>query len=347
MGENIELIVRGIILESVLVSVIMANYKTKIEYLREAIESILNQTYSNFELIIVDDCSQDESLTYIQSLKDPRVRVYVNETNSGPAVTRNKGFLEARGKYIAIMDSDDISMPTRLEKQVAYMENNPDVIVCGTWFEKFGVENKTRKPIIDDFEMYRCQLLFSDTPITLCSPSAMIRKSMLDDNSIRYDETLLKTEDYGLWVACSKVARFYIIKDVLIKYRTHVNQTSIIDKSEQCEYANLISRRQLQDLGIEFIEEEKRWRYDIVPSYRDYLHFYQWIIQLERANTAYGIYNQDAFKRYLEIKLSNAIKRLSSLDKIKILFGSNARSVKLFIRLTKSMFDRRIKKQRV
>ena len=134
-------------MDSILVSVIMANYKTKIEYLQEAIDSILNQTYRNFELIIIDDCSQDESVDYIKSINDNRVRLLINDKNSGPAVTRNRGLEVAKGKYIAIMDSDDISMPTRLEKQVAYMEMNPDVFVCGTWFEKFGVENKIRKPV--------------------------------------------------------------------------------------------------------------------------------------------------------------------------------------------------------
>ena len=148
-------------MDSVLVSVIMANYKTKIEYLQEAINSILSQTYTNFELLVIDDCSQDGSVDYIKSIKDDRIKIFINENNRGPAVTRNRGLEEAKGKYIAIMDSDDIALPTRLEKQVEFMENHTDVFVCGTWFEKFGTINMVRKPIIDDFEYYRCQLLFS------------------------------------------------------------------------------------------------------------------------------------------------------------------------------------------
>lgn len=317
--------------DKILVSVIMANYKTKIEYLQEAICSILNQTYSNFELIIIDDCSQDESVEYIKSICDDRVKLLINEKNRGPAVTRNRGLEVAKGKYIAIMDSDDISLPTRLEKQVAYMETNPDVIVCGTWFEKFGVENKIRKPVIDDFEMYRCQLLFSDTPITLCSPSAMIRKSILDENSIRYDETLLKTEDYGLWVDCSKVGTFFILNEVLLKYRTHESQTSIKDKDEQYDYANLISRRQLQALEIDKCEEEDRWRYSQINNKEDLLKFDSWLCEILEKNESKKIYNSIALERYLDLMLNRAIHKLNVINRLTLLFVSS-QTIKSFFR---------------
>ena len=306
-----------------MISVIVPVYKVE-AYLPRCIDSILNQTYRNFELIIIDDCSQDESVDYIKSINDNRVRLLINDKNSGPAVTRNRGLEVAKGKYIAIMDSDDISMPTRLEKQVAYMEMNPDVFVCGTWFEKFGVENKIRKPVIDDFEMYRCQLLFSDTPITLCSPSAMIRKSILDENSIRYDETLLKTEDYGLWVDCSKVGTFFILNEVLLKYRTHESQTSIKDKDEQYDFANLISRRQLQALQIDECEEEDRWRYNEVLDKNDYRLFFEWIHQIEEKNAVCNYLNSESLKKYLYKKLSNAIKRMKKPEVVKVYFCTNS-----------------------
>lgn len=331
-------------MDTPLVSVIMANYKTKIEYLKEAIESILNQTYTNFELIIIDDCSQDESVEYIQSLSDSRIVVMINEKNSGPAVSRNKGIDASKGKYIAVMDSDDISLPNRLQVEVDYMENNPDVIVCGSWFEKFGVENYVRKPVIDDFEIYRCQLLFSNTPTTLCSPSAMIRKSMLDEHRIRYDESLLKTEDYGLWVDCSKVARFHIIKEVLVKYRTHAQQTSIKDFSEQDKYSDLISRRQLQSLGIDYREEEKRWRFDVVKNRNDYMNFYSWINQIIYYNNDKGFYDTSTLKKYLDIKLSNGLKRMKTKEEIKTFFTTNPHTVVLFFRLAIGSLCRRIKK---
>lgn len=329
-------------MENILISVIMANYNTPIDYLKEAIDSVLNQTYSNFELIIIDDASTDESLSYIEGLRDPRIIILKNERNRGPAVSRNRGLAIAKGKYIAIMDSDDISMPNRFQVELDYMESHPDVIVCGSWFEKFGVENKVRKPIIDDFEMYRCQLLFSNTPITLCSPSAMIRKSMLDQNGIRFDESLEKTEDYGLWVDCSKIARFYIIDEVLLKYRTHIQQTSIKDRDVQANYSDLISRRQLQQLGINDCPQENRWRYDIVKDRQDYLNFYSWVKSIKSANIKCSIFPEDILQRYLDNKLKNALKRLPLSEKIKTFFASNRYTMNKFFSLAFNAGRRRL-----
>ena len=330
-------------MDSVLVSVIMANYKTKIEYLQEAINSILSQTYTNFELLVIDDCSQDGSVDYIKSIKDDRIKIFINENNRGPAVTRNRGLEEAKGKYIAIMDSDDIALPTRLEKQVEFMENHTDVFVCGTWFEKFGTINMVRKPIIDDFEYYRCQLLFSNTPRTICNSSSMIRKSMLDQYNIRYDTSLEKTEDYGLWTVCSKFGRFAILEEVLLKYRVHEHQISTQETSEQMEYADLISRRQLQALNIEFCEQEPRWRYDIVESKDDYLLFYKWLNQIISGNQKYQYYDQEVLIKYCDDKLSNAIKRLKTKEKAKVLLSTNAHTVRLYIKLFKKFIINRVK----
>lgn len=331
-------------MESVLVSVIMANFKTKIEYLQEAVDSILNQTFRNFELIIIDDCSRDDSVDYIKSIGDERVRVLINEKNSGPAITRNRGLEVARGKYIAIMDSDDISLPTRLEKQVAYMEEHPEVIVCGAWFEKFGVENKVRKPDMDDFELYRCQLLFSNTPNTLCHSTAMIRKSMLDKYHIRYDKTLPKAQDYGMWVSCSRVGVINVLKQVLVRYRTHPSQISIDGRISQMQFADLISRRQLQELGIEYCEEEKNWRYDVVKNKNEYLRFFLWIESIRLANSRKGEYEKAAMDTYLDNKLKNAIKRLKLGEKMKVLFFTDPKSRQLLLSLTKNSIWKRLKK---
>lgn len=320
----------------------MANYKTKIEYLQEAIYSILNQTFRNFELIIIDDCSQDNSVEYIKSITDTRVKFFVNENNSGPAITRNRGLKIAKGKYIAIMDSDDISLPSRLEEQVAYMEAHPEVIVCGTWFEKFGVENKIRKPSMDNFEQYRCQLLFSNTPNTLCHSTAMMRKSMLDKFNICYDETLPKAQDYGMWVVCSRYAKISVIKHVLVRYRTHPSQISIDGRKSQKSFADLISRRQLQELGINYCEEEKEWRYDIVKNKNDYLYFFSWIENIKLANYQISKFEKNSLNVYLDNKLKNAIKRLSFREIIKVLFFSNRRSRYLLYCLAKNTIKKRI-----
>ena len=134
--------------KKLLISVIMPNYNTSVEYLSLAVDSILSQTYENFEFIIIDDCSTDESVDYLASITDPRVRVIRNDVNRGITASLNVALDNARGDYIARMDSDDVSLPERFEKQIAFMEANPDVIVCGTWIQSFGGADYIQKRII-------------------------------------------------------------------------------------------------------------------------------------------------------------------------------------------------------
>ena len=128
------------------VSVLMPVYNTKEEYLREAIESILNQTFRDFEFLIIDDGSTNGAQAVIKSYQDERIRFVQNETNLGIFKTRNKLCAMARGEYVATFDSDDISLPTRLEKEVAYLDEHPDVSVVGAWYERFPEYFEARFP---------------------------------------------------------------------------------------------------------------------------------------------------------------------------------------------------------
>ena len=121
-----------------LVSVIMSNYNTPESYLREAIESVLNQTYADFELIIIDDCSTDNSLEIIREYKDERIVVLENKENMGITKSLNRGLSVARGEFVARMDADDICFPKRFEKQVQFLKENPGYIVCGAGAELIG-----------------------------------------------------------------------------------------------------------------------------------------------------------------------------------------------------------------
>ena len=118
------------------VTVLMPVYNGE-KYLKEAITSILLQTFDDFEFLIINDGSSDASVDIIQSFRDPRIRLVHNDTNIGLIATLNKGLKLAHGKYVARMDQDDISLPRRLEKQTYFMDNNPDVGVCGTWIKLF------------------------------------------------------------------------------------------------------------------------------------------------------------------------------------------------------------------
>ena len=114
-----------------IVSVVMPAYNVEL-YVEEAVRSILNQTFCDFEFIIVDDGSTDRTPEILRSFTDPRIRLLFNEKNEGNYPARNRGCRLARGKYIAVMDADDVALPERLEKQVRFMEGNPDVLACGT-----------------------------------------------------------------------------------------------------------------------------------------------------------------------------------------------------------------------
>jgi len=215
------------------VSVIMPVYNGE-KYLKESIESILNQSFSNFEFIIIDDCSTDDSLRIIEKYGDPRIALVKNEKHMGITRSLNFGISMAKGKYIARMDCDDISMPKRLKKQFLFMEKNKDVGICGSWIETIGDGEGEiwRYPIsFDDIKAY---LLFASCII---HPSVMIRKKSL--GLLKYNENLENAQDYELWTRMVDDTIVVNLPDLLLKYR--VNKTSL---SNQLKKKNADSIRE-------------------------------------------------------------------------------------------------------
>lgn len=206
------------------VSVVMPAYNAA-KYLREAIDSILAQTYTDFEFIIINDGSTDDTRAIIQSYDDPRIVYLENETNSGICVTLNKGLDSARGRYIARMDADDISLPERLAAQVAYMDTHPDIAVCGTDIEVFY--NNTEPTEVFNFDTHpktcKANLIFS---ATLAHPTAFIRTSVLNDFNLRYDDYYRGMEDHHLWWQIAKHSEISNIPVVLLRYRQHSAQVT-------------------------------------------------------------------------------------------------------------------------
>ena len=162
------------------VSVLMPVYKTNEKHLRDAIESILNQTFTDFEFLILDDCPDDSREEIVKSYKDKRIKYSKNAKNLGITPSRNKLIEMSKGEYLAVMDHDDISLPTRFEKQVKYLDENKDIGVVGSHV-KFMVKNKLRKRPVDDADIKLS--LMGGCAIT--HPASMIRKSVLIKNKIR------------------------------------------------------------------------------------------------------------------------------------------------------------------
>ncbi|GBF23224.1 glycosyl transferase family 2 [Candidatus Gastranaerophilus sp. (ex Termes propinquus)] len=172
-----------------LISVLMPVYNTREEYLRTAIESILNQTHSDLELIIVDDGSKNNAtevvLSYVNA-GESRIRLYRNETNQGLPKTRNRLFDLACGEFVALMDSDDISDPFRLEKQLDFLRKNEDITIVGTGTRMFHPDKAVKSSI----HIHPPRVKFLDFMIACCitTASTMSRKSNFEKYGLRYDE---------------------------------------------------------------------------------------------------------------------------------------------------------------
>ncbi len=203
------------------VSVLMPVYKTNEIYLKEAIESVLGQTFSDFEFLILDDCPTDDRESIVKSYNDKRIKYFKNEENLGITPSRNKLIDMAKGEYLAVFDHDDICLPERFAKQVEYLDNHEEVGVVGCVIKLMSNGKLSRNPNNSD-DIKRS--LMSVCAVT--HPASMIRKSVLMDNNIRYEEKFSPAEDYALWCRLIPYTEFHNLEDVLFLYRDHENNTS-------------------------------------------------------------------------------------------------------------------------
>lgn len=204
------------------VTILMPVYNAE-KYLAEAIESILNQTYKDFELLIINDGSTDRSEEIIQEFSDIRISYMTNETNIGLIRTLNKGIGLIPSEYIARMDADDISLPTRLEKQIKFMDQHPEIMVSGTSIQFFNDQGNIKDYIVkSDWQEIKTELLFQPA---LMHPTVIMRKKFISDGNFFYNESHGNAEDYGLWLKISFNNKMSNIQEVLLKYR--VNETGI------------------------------------------------------------------------------------------------------------------------
>jgi glycosyltransferase involved in cell wall biosynthesis len=192
------------------------------KYLKESIQSVLDQTYTNFELICLNDGSTDNSVAIINSFTDSRIKLYHNEVNKGLGYTRNRCIELASGTYLAMLDCDDIALPNRLHIQVSYLDLHPEVGICsgnvisidekgipvsGPWWQPTDV------PI--EWE------IFWSNPVA--QPTVMLRKSILIKHNLRYDGRCAPAEDYDLWCKMALLTKMYRLDDILIYYRIHTS----------------------------------------------------------------------------------------------------------------------------
>lgn len=195
------------------------------DYLEEAIESILNQTYKNFEIIIINDGSTDDSVSIVKQFNDTRVRYYEQE-NHGLAYTLNRAIKLSRGKYLARQDQDDISLPERFEKQIAFMEAHPKVGMIGTWasiLENKNLPKRSHKHSSSSL-ILKFELLFNNPFV---HSSILIRKQALDEvGAYSTDTSRQPPEDYELWSRIARKFEISNIPEILHIYRNVPNSMS-------------------------------------------------------------------------------------------------------------------------
>ncbi len=235
------------------VTVLMPMYNAE-AYLREAIDSVLRQSYADFEFIIIDDGSTDDSVAIVESYDDPRIRLLRNHGNHGICYTLNRGIDESESEYIVRMDADDISEPRRIEWQMRYMDNHPEVGASGGNLIIFG-EGIEPRPFIMNHDRYECraELLFNSS---MAHPATIIRRKVLEEHQLRYKEEYRGIEDFELWWQIAKHA-FIVNQDkTLLRYRIHPQQVTSTDKPGIKRLAERFTAQRFSDLGIALNDDE-------------------------------------------------------------------------------------------
>lgn len=260
------------------ISVLIPLYNSQ-DFIADTVKSILNQTFQDFELILLNDKSTDNTAQVIAGIKNPRIRYYENEHNLGISASRNKLIELSCGEYLAILDHDDISLPQRLEKQAAFLDAHPDISAVGSATELFcgrcekGWRAALKRWFINLGWVWRqyprpdIRAAVQGCPIM--HPSSMIRRKDLDKYNLRYNPVFSPAEDFGLWVDMLihglKLAN---LQEVLFKYNLHGNNLSLVRKAEMAEADRRVKTKIKKHLNL---PEEYNY-----PYWKVMLHKLRW-----------------------------------------------------------------------
>ncbi len=212
------------------VSIIVPTYNCE-NFVKKTIDSILKQTYQNFEIIVIDDCSTDGTVEYIKSIKDDRIVVLINEKRSGAAFSRNRGIAAASGDYIAFLDGDDIWHKTKLEDQLSFMKTNDYLFSC-TDYDVID-ENDFSQHVVVSGPKVANHRMFLKTDYVGCL-TIMYKRSVYPDLAI--PNAIYKRNDYALWIKLSEKTKCYRLKKVLASYRKTSNSLSSGKKRSLVKY---------------------------------------------------------------------------------------------------------------
>lgn len=298
-----------------LVTVLMPVYNGA-RFLREAVESILKQTFADFEFLIINDGSTDNSVGIIKSYNDSRIRLIHNGERRGVTFSLNKGVKFAEGTYLARMDTDDISLPTRLEKQVKFLRIHPEVGVCGTWVDFF-----TRIPGIGGkycptggSNIVKAMLIFENV---IQHPTVMAKTALFRHNP--YPSRFPHAEDYGLWMEIIKKIEFAVFPEILLHYRLHASQIGQTRSREQVFSVAKVHREMLASVEATCSSRELAihesicsGKYEFTQEYIDEVE--NWLRKILAVNNKKKIFDQKSLEkvvssRWLSVCLMHSMLR--------------------------------------
>lgn len=299
------------------VSAVMGLYNTPYELLKATLESILSQTFADFELLIIDDASDVLYKDFLKEFSDERIKYFKLEKNSGPGAARNFGIKKAQGEYVAIVDSDDIYMPNRFYTQSAYLDHNRDIslISCS---HKQSSNGKVSK-VIGDYEDIKAAMLFNSQ---LANPAVMFRKDEFISKNLFYPEDKIFAEDYQLWVqAMFAGIKMINQRDVLMIYTRRKNQLSRTKTDSQTNILKSIYSQIFSKLGFEATQKELDLHYDI---YRENFenHSFQevseWFDKIVQHNKKTQIFDENKLIDKKNQKIEKLVKIKNCIFKLKI-----------------------------
>ena len=278
----------------------MAAYNAA-KYITEAIQSVLDQTFEDFELLIVNDGSTDETVEMINKFQDPRIRLIHNDRNRGLVYTRNVLLHEARGEYVAILDSDDVATPNRLALQYEHFQKHPELALCGGHGR---VINHAGDPI--ETPRLTVPLGSENIKITLLFVNTFVNSTVMYKTHVFQElkgyRDFAPAEDYELF---TRIADKYVVDNIdsiLVKYRDHDYNTSVVQASIGSLKVHEIKKNQLRQLHIEADQKLIEVFYSVLISnferfdFSDYLSLFS---KLKSANQKLKAYPEEAFERKL------------------------------------------------
>jgi glycosyltransferase involved in cell wall biosynthesis len=280
-------------------TILMPVYNAE-KFLRKSITSILNQTFTDFEFIVFNDGSTDNSQEIIKQYADSdnRIKYFSSKRNKGYVYFLNKGLKLSRTEYIARMDGDDISLPRRFEKQVAFMDKHKEIGVCGTFLKTFGYR-KSVWPLPKQHDDILAGMLFENM---LHHPTVIIRGKMVSDFNELYKAEFMPAEDYEYWVRLGFLGvKFANIGEVLYRYRQHKKNVGRIYNVAQKRNSEKVRMILLNNLGIQIKEEEFLIHNILANGYHADKECiekaYLWLDKIKKVNREKKIYSESSLEK--------------------------------------------------